>query len=52
VADAFFGSDTCRDAVRQKVQALYPVHEIEEFTELFWGRIQHWRKVEAQGVAA
>ena len=52
VADAFFGSQTCRDAVRQKVQALYPEHEIEQFTELFWQRIQHWREIEAREAAA
>ena len=32
-----------RNAVREKVEALYPAHEIEEFTDLFWGRIQRWR---------
>ena len=35
-----------KDAVRQKVTALFPAHEIERFTELFWERIQQWR---AQG---
>ncbi|MDX1481613.1 MAG: hypothetical protein R3315_08060 [Woeseiaceae bacterium] len=44
VAHEFFGSDTVRDAIRQKVEALYPEHEIDEFTELFWNRIQQWRK--------
>ncbi len=39
----FFGTDTARDAVRQKVEAMYPDHEIDEFTELFWSRIQQWR---------
>lgn len=39
----FFGSDTVRDAISKKVTALYPEHEIEEFTELFWQRIQTWR---------
>ena len=29
-----------KDAVRQKVAALFPAHEVEQFTELFWGRIQ------------
>ena len=29
-----------RDAVRQKVTALFPAHEIDEFTELFWSRVQ------------
>jgi len=39
----FFGTDVARDAVRQKVATLYPEHEIEPFTELFWSRVQHWR---------
>lgn len=43
VAWEFLGSDRARDAVRQKVQALFPEHEIDEFTELFWSRIQRWR---------
>lgn len=43
VAYDFFGSDTVRDAIRKKVTALYPEHEIDEFTELFWSRIQTWR---------
>jgi hypothetical protein len=42
----FFGSETLRDAVRQKVTALFPAHEIDEFTELFWSRIQRWREQE------
>ncbi len=50
VADAFFGSDTARDAVRQKVSALYPEHEIEAFTEMFWQRIQSWRQTEGSRV--
>jgi hypothetical protein len=43
VAWEFFGTDTARDAVRKKVAALYPPHEVEPFTELFWKRIQMWR---------
>jgi hypothetical protein len=39
----FFASDVARDAVQQKVASLFPAHEIDEFTELFWGRIQRWR---------
>ena len=27
----------------RRCSALFPPHEIEEFTELFWGRIQTWR---------
>jgi hypothetical protein len=47
VAHEFFGSDTVHDAIRQKVEALYPEHEIDEFTELFWQRIERWRQHEA-----
>ena len=39
----FFATPVARDAVRQKVAALFPSHEIESFTELFWRRIQAWR---------
>ena len=39
----FFATPIARDAVRQKVAALFPTHEIETFTELFWRRIQAWR---------
>jgi hypothetical protein len=46
VADEFFGSDIARDAVLQKVTALFPEHEIESFTDLFWQRIQHALQVE------
>lgn len=44
VALDFFASGLVKDAIRQKVEALYPEHEFDEFTELFWGRIQQWRK--------
>jgi hypothetical protein len=39
----FFGTETAKEAVRQKVTALFPSHEVESFTEHFWGRIQLWR---------
>jgi len=44
VADEFFGTAAAREAVRAKVEALYPVHEIDQFTELFFSRIQQWRQ--------
>lgn len=44
----FFGCDLARNAVREKVSALYPPPEIEEFTELFWRRIQRWRDEQEQ----
>ncbi|HEY5937580.1 MAG TPA: hypothetical protein VIU61_23195 [Kofleriaceae bacterium] len=43
VAWEFFGTPTARDAMKQKVAALFPQHEIEPFTELFWNRVQAWR---------
>lgn len=46
VANEFFGTAEARDAVKQKVAALFPPHEVEKFTELFWSRIQDWRKSE------
>jgi hypothetical protein len=47
VAWEFFGSAAAKEAVRTKVEALFPPHEVEEFTEHFWGLIQFWRKTEA-----
>jgi hypothetical protein len=47
VADEFFASAAARAAVRAKVEALYPPHEVEQFSELFWRRIQDWRRTEA-----
>jgi hypothetical protein len=48
VANEFFGSNEAKEAVRKKVAALYPAHEIEQFTDLFFGRIQEWRKAEGR----
>jgi hypothetical protein len=39
----YFGSPAARDAVAEKVKSLYPPHEVESFTQLFWDRIQLWR---------
>jgi hypothetical protein len=43
VAWEFFGTDLAKEAVRKKVEALFPAREVEEFTELFFDRIQAWR---------
>jgi hypothetical protein len=43
VAWEFFATPGAKEAVRLKTAALFPAHEVEEFTELFWGRIQRWR---------
>ncbi len=42
----YFGSDRAKEAVRRKVAVLFPAHEVEHFTEHFWGLIQFWRKTE------
>lgn len=44
VTHAWFGSDAARDAVRQKVVAVFPEHEVDEFTEIFFDRLQRWRE--------
>ena len=49
VAEQFFGSTTVHEAIEQKVAALFPPHEVEHFTELFWNHIQQWRAAEARG---
>jgi len=46
VAHEFFATETVRDAIREKVTALYPEHEIDSFCELFWNRVQESRRVE------
>ncbi|WMS41310.1 hypothetical protein RDV64_14610 [Acuticoccus sp. MNP-M23] len=44
----FFGSAKMRDAVHQKVRALFPPHEVDEFTELFFQRVEKWREEEGR----
>ena len=51
VAWEFFGTAAARSAIRAKVAALFPAHEIEQFTELFWRRIQAWRAEQKPGAA-
>ena len=38
----YFGTQAAQDAVRQKVVSLFPEHEVDSFTQLFWDRIQMW----------
>ncbi len=49
VAWEFFATAEAREAVRLKVAALFPAHEVAAFTELFWQRIQQWRADQAAG---
>lgn len=44
VAWDFFGSPQAREAIRLKVEALFPAHEVAQFTQLFWDRVQQWRE--------
>ena len=43
----YFGTEDFQKSVRKKVSALYPEHEIDEFTNHFFGLVQFWRKTEA-----
>ena len=43
VVSRFFGSEAAHAAIAQKVASLFPAHEHETFTDLFWQRIQGWR---------
>jgi len=47
VAWEYFGTDRAKEAVRQKVVALFPEHEHDEFTDHFWNEIQEWRDEDA-----
>lgn len=51
VALEFFGSDTALETVRTKVESLYPDHELESFTDHFWGLIQFWRRTETERIS-
>ena len=42
----YFATERAKEAVRRKVAILFPPHEVEQFTEHFWGLIQFWRKTE------
>ena len=50
VAHEWFGTDDAREAVRRKVAALFPPHEVDGFTEEFYTRIQRWRADAEPGV--
>jgi hypothetical protein len=52
VAHEWFGTDDARDAVRRKVEAMYPENEVDEFTDLFFERIGRWRTDEDAAAAA
>ena len=52
VTRAYFATERCRGIIRNKVETMFPEHEVDEFTDLFWGLIQQWRSDDAHGAAA
>ncbi|MGI8515900.1 MAG: hypothetical protein ACR2NT_12385, partial [Acidimicrobiia bacterium] len=42
----YFSTDRALEAVRRKVAVIFPPHEVERFTEHFWGLLQFWRRTE------
>jgi hypothetical protein len=42
----YFATDRARATVRAKVAAVFPEHEVDRFTDHFWGLIEFWRKTE------
>ena len=49
VAWEYFETAAAKRAVQRKVEALFPEHEWNEFSEHFWDRIQAWRRFDAGG---
>ncbi len=47
----YFGSEKARETVHAKVGRMFPSHEVEQFTDHFWGLIQFWRKTETDRLA-
>ena len=42
----YFGAERAKEAVRRKVSVIFPPHEVEQYTEHFWGLLQFWRRTE------
>jgi hypothetical protein len=52
VAWEFFATPAARNAIHKKVEALFPPREVDPFTELFFNRVQAWRKDNPPGATA
>ena len=52
VALEYFQTDRFHQVVRQKVSALYPAHEIDKFTDHFYGLVQFWCRTEKDRLVA
>ncbi len=46
VAWEYFGTARAKETVRRKVEMLFPPHEVDRFTDHFWGLLEFWRKTE------
>ena len=42
----YFGTDRAKEAVRRKVMVLFPEHEVDQFSDHFWGLLEFWRTTE------
>ncbi|MEX2624306.1 MAG: hypothetical protein WD651_11305 [Acidimicrobiia bacterium] len=42
----YFSTDRALEAVRRKVSVIFPPHEVDLYTEHFWGLLQFWRRTE------
>ena len=44
----YFATDRARQIIKRKVETLFPSHEVDAFTDHFWGLIQFWRETEQE----
>jgi hypothetical protein len=47
VAVEYFQTERFKEVTRKKVAALYPAHEVDKFTDHFFGMVRFWCKTEA-----
>ena len=51
VCITFFQSERAREIIREKVALLFPKHEIDQFTEHYFGLVRFWCKTESDRLA-
>lgn len=51
IALEYFATDQARATVRAKVATMFPAHEVDGFTDHFWGLLEFWRKTETDRLA-
>ncbi len=52
LAVEYFGTERVREIIRRKVATLFPAHEVDHFTDHFFGLIQFWRHTEIDRLGA